>query len=337
MATASDGRRDYCIAASRCRLCQFRVEDGDLVAVGQLFAAGPLPRPSLVPTCNPSRDRFASPGPDPRDISNEFRFERGGWAKVSYKGFRIHMCCGRCGPYSAETAHCFHATCVKINRQVPSPRKFFAATRYLFETSPREDRQRELILQRLMVEALRRAFATSHLPVELWFRIARHLVREFAIITAQAQVRHHASAGVQIDLSRDVYASYAIFEGIRYLKTLRNTTEAEAERGEYLLMDARRGRAVQDIYIAFDHLGIRQVQFASPNRVLPGPAAIPGVWWRHLTSEGGISTVETETDVSTWAVPRSYVLTATAGHEAQRHISYPGGSQDPCRSQLASP
>ncbi|KXX73655.1 putative tRNA sulfurtransferase [Madurella mycetomatis] len=186
------------------------------------------------------------------------------------------MCCGRCGPYSAETAHCFHATCVRINRQVPSPKKFFAATRYLFETSAREDRQRELLLQRLMVEVLRRAFTNSHLPVELWFRVARHLVREFAIITAQSQVRVHASAGAQIDLSRDVYASYAIFEGIRYLKTLRNATEAEAERGEYLLMDARRGRVVQHIYIAFDHLGIRQVQFASANRVLPGPGAIPG-------------------------------------------------------------
>jgi hypothetical protein len=203
---------------------------------------------------------------------------------------------------------CYHVKCFRFGRSVLSP-AYLANTAYEFEPTPSEDRRRENALRSNAAGAggLPQLFPLQHLPAELWLKIARLVVREWAIATVPRVVLSvgpflvdHIGGRVEVDLSRDVYASYASFEGVRYIQALRNATKVEAEiTGEHLILDAAKSPSIHSIHLAFDHLGIRQVLFVSPNRILSGPDSAPGLWWRRLSRQEGISKIEVITDVST--------------------------------------
>lgn len=170
-----------------------------------------------------------------------------------------------------------------------------------------ELQRRENYLRNLTAEKLRDAFAPRHLPAELWWAIAAYLVSGCAVAAVMALMRddeypfpEEQGDGPEyalIDPSKDVYASYLQLDGIRYIKGVRNTTKAETGKGEYLLVDATGYRATHKVYVAYDHLGIRQIQFASPNCALPGPESIPGVYWRSFDREDGMTHLMVKTDV----------------------------------------
>jgi len=160
-------------------------------------------------------------------------------------------------------------------------------------------------LQHQAAAQLGRAFPQPHLPTELWLKIA-DLLTSLSAAAGVAQITLQDAPGpsklarylTMLDLSQDVYASYVRFEGVRYIKTLRNTNKTQAAAGEYRLLDASKGRSIHKVYVAFDHLGVRQVQFACPNRVLPGPDTVPGLWWKQLCRGKGIPSLCINTDVS---------------------------------------
>jgi hypothetical protein len=178
--------------------------------------------------------------------------------------------------------------------------ELLSVTNHDFESLALECRRREAFFQPLIIDKLRDVFAPVHLPTEIWIKIAAHLVRECAVVTAQTQVQKYKDKALdcEIDLSKDVYASYVLFDGVRYIQSLRNITKAEAEEGEYRILDASKAGTVDKMYTAFDHLGIRELQFAAPNRVLAGPDSILGVWWRHVSMDG-TTELNIEADVST--------------------------------------
>lgn len=256
-----------------------------------------------------------SAGTHAGDISEKFRFRArqgwtsskydstGTWSEVKYDGHRIHMCCHTCRRKQAVVP-CYHFECFRVGQSSLSP-KLLGALAYNFDPPPLGERQREMLLKHRTVEGLRRAFPLVHLPVELWFKIAEPLIRQVAVAAvAQTELGdaqdpwQSPDDGLKIDLSRDVYASYVLFDGVRYIRALRNATEAEAAPGESLVLNPATDRVVDKVHIAFDHLGVRGVQFASADRVLPGADSVPGLWWRQLRQSDGISIIGTWSDVS---------------------------------------
>jgi hypothetical protein len=141
--------------------------------------------------------------------------------------------------------------------------------------------------------------------MELWMMIAAYLVRECALVSAQEQVEEQAkncalrqdSTCSVIDISLYVFASYSIFDGVRYVKQLRCSGVCKAENGEQLLLDPQKSSAVSNIHIAKDHLGVRNVTFTSPNDV-PSIKQVPGVWWTRISRVEGASEIMTRSDVS---------------------------------------
>ncbi|KAL6360665.1 hypothetical protein LRP88_06372 [Fusarium phalaenopsidis] len=86
--------------------------------------------------------------------------------------------------------------------------------------------------------------------------IASYLVRESAMITAKNQSMFIQASDITVDLSKDVYASYSVVDGVRYIKSLRNIDTNQD--GEYhLVLDAKKKNYVDKIRICEDHLGIR--------------------------------------------------------------------------------
>jgi len=251
-----------------------------------------------------TRSPFCSAGTNVGDISKKFDFDKNeSWPDVQYKNAPI---CLRLPPYHPTTlVPCYHIACFHVAQAALSP-ELFVALAYQFQPTRLDSRRREVYLQHQAAGQLGQAFAKPHLPTELWLKIAALLVSVSAAAgVAQIKLKDApspskpASSLSMLDLSRDVYASYVQFEGVRYIKALRNRRRAQAAAREYLILDAAKARTIHKVYVAFDHLGVRQVQFACPNRVLPGSGSVPGLWWKHLSREEGISRLWIKTDVST--------------------------------------
>lgn len=136
--------------------------------------------------------------------------------------------------------------------------------------------------------------------------VAGYLVRECAIITAEELALDVCASDSQIDLSLDVYAHYVSIEGILYVQSLHNASRSESEGEEERLFDARQGRLVRNIYVGYDHLGVRDILFVSAKDDLLPPRHTIGVWWTELAREDGILRVATETDVSRLLSPSSH-------------------------------
>lgn len=101
-----------------------------------------------------------------------------------------------------------------------------------------------------------------------------------------------------IDLSRDVYATYTRLEGAMYLQSLDNAPQLE---GGKRIFDAGQGRIVENIYVAYNHLGIRNIRFTLPGHDLPQllrDCHRGGVWWTGLARKGGILRLMMRSDVS---------------------------------------
>jgi hypothetical protein len=203
---------------------------------------------------------------------------------------------------------CCHSGCFK-SAQDCLTRELLLAAEHWFDLSPSQARRREASLRQTMVGNLRQAFPDRHLPDELWLNIAARLVREFAaslLLQAASQVempklehlnQQHVTKPT-VSLFQPVYATYVMFEGIRYIHNLRNATEAEAREGEHLLLAPESGQIIDRVYVGSDHFGIRLVRFASSGRVLPEAGFPPGLWWTCLTKENGIQWFQALSDVS---------------------------------------
>lgn len=152
-------------------------------------------------------------------------------------------------------------------------------------------------------------FWPRELPVELWVMIAGPLLEYCAILTAQEQVHESGSTeGSIIDLTQSLHASYVKMDGRFYIKGLRNTAKTDIkEKGHIILPppitqgvgeEENRGK---NIFVAEDHLGIRQIVLVSPEhcdewcRTHPGT---PGAWWKHISRDDIPSSLVTKSDAN---------------------------------------
>ncbi|KAK8920324.1 hypothetical protein VCV18_007627 [Metarhizium anisopliae] len=95
--------------------------------------------------------------------------------------------------------------------------------------------------------------------------VAGYLYRQWAAIACQDVARHLYPSNSTIHLTQDVYATYVTIEDISYLQSLQNSPLGNDAKGHRIL-DAPQGHTIRTIYVAYDHVGIRNIYFELPKR-----------------------------------------------------------------------
>ncbi|PTB78715.1 hypothetical protein M440DRAFT_1399844 [Trichoderma longibrachiatum ATCC 18648] len=171
---------------------------------------------------------------------------------------------------------CYHVGCLDVTGLTDRVSLMLLyAMRYGHRPSPlqKEFRRRHL-LTRLSTRLLEHfALQGSHLPLELWHKVAEHLLPQYAAANAHSLLwkRHQTDA---IRLTEDVWCKYIEFEGIRYVARLSNTPFDGWE-----LAHRPSGETIQCVLTKEDHFGVLGVVFSA----MPNPPPVeeaPGIWWR---------------------------------------------------------
>ncbi|CVK92453.1 uncharacterized protein FMAN_07349 [Fusarium mangiferae] len=248
----------YCITQARCRLCQFILADDELIvaAVGD--------------------DR----------VSCEFSFGRYTTFYDDELNIKLHMCLvGEC-PLRTKATVCFHARCHESRFYSITP-AFLAATHYTYSLSLSEERRRARYIQQALAYNLQHAgLWPRELPTELWTMVAGLLLEDCAALTAQEQLHGCDSAEeYTLDLTQHVYASYVKMDGQSYVKNLRNTARTDVKGESHIILltpgiyaEENEGK---DMFVAEDHLGIRQIVFVSRkhcDELCRSHSSAPGAW-----------------------------------------------------------
>lgn len=130
--------------------------------------------------------------------------------------------------------------------------------------------------------------------------VAGSLVRECAVINLQelalAASDSPACPSHKADLSHDVYAQYIYVEGVRYIQALSNVSSSKIRRRKRVF-NAQHRLVVQNIYVRYDHLGIRDIWFTLPKTLLLRSLGAGRTWWTELSRKDGIRQVTASTDV----------------------------------------
>lgn len=195
-------------------------------------------------------------------------------------------------------AACFHQDCYAFKPSPLSP-NFIPATHHDFTPSASDGVRRRRRIQRTLTRKLGLGILSA-MPEELCYMVAEHLIRECVIINLQELTSQFYVFPLDVDLSRDVYATYVSFEGIQYVQSLQNNPHPDSgdKMGE-LLFDAEQGHDLRNVYVSYDHLGVRGVhmetsEITSPPSVL----ATRGMWWRSLSNGHRLRSLRVKSDVS---------------------------------------
>ncbi|KPM34085.1 hypothetical protein AK830_g12489 [Neonectria ditissima] len=196
--------------------------------------------------------------------------------------------------FSSEFSLRMNDTTHDKHEPFPVSDAFLAAGEYSFEPPGYEEHRSYNRIRHLLTPKLNDVLQTR-LPPEILASVARLLVRECAIITAEAQSLGTNTSNISVDLSRDVYASYCVVDGVRYVNSLVNSTSGMREDKHHVLASKGDG-AVRKIWIAEDHRGIRSVRLCPSDAALPGPTPIARSWWRSISAPCGFGKVNVKTD-----------------------------------------
>lgn len=282
----------YCVKEPRCRLCQFSLENGDLIV------AGKSPQwTHVVEVCSCS---FLDTGED--HISAAFSFVRYDTFEDEEEEIAIHMCCDSPCMKGNFRVHGFHYDCYSF-RLFSITSRFLTATEYQFSPPVGEGARRWRRIQLTLAIKLKLGFLRG-LPEEICRMVAGSLARECAVVNFQELTSTVAASESplchyqKVHLSHDVYAQYIDIEGVQYIQALSNVPPSTKVQGQVRVFKAQQGRIIQNIYIKYDHLGIRGVWFTLPNNDLLRSLETSGVWWTELSRKDNILQVTTNNDVS---------------------------------------
>jgi hypothetical protein len=212
------------------------------------------------------------------NVSREFRF---GPRKFFDKTLSITFiqCQGECRHQDGKAFAC-HMDCLVFTSHTPLTR-LLNALAYSFEPSVAAKERRYRRIQSSFVSKLQ--LGSRKLPDELALLVFRYCVREYAIAAVWHQNPEPKSYPVYV--SAGIWASYIELDGARYFASLRNKSSANAE----LILSIEKAATVDRMYVAEDHLGIRQVCFSMPT-------GASGLWWRTLSIYDGTE-LRVNTDV----------------------------------------
>ncbi|KAH7169755.1 uncharacterized protein B0J16DRAFT_276889 [Fusarium flagelliforme] len=275
-----------CMSEKRCRLCQFGLEEGDLVVARIEY------------------ERFSA----------EFPLRMNETIHDDHEWINLHTCARHC-ILGDRRVPFFHGNCLWF-RLFEISESFLAAGEYTFEPSPCEEPRRFGRIRNLLAPKLNEVLPVR-LPPEVLTTIAGLLVHECAMITAEEQSLENTVSEILVDLSCDVYANYHAVDGVRYVKSLRNSRSETGEE-DYHLLDVGENRSVRKIWIAEDHRGIRFAKFSSSDAPLSGPGPIARSWWREISMPSEITTIKVKTDVGRDII----VSSATGSDDVRNYISW---------------
>lgn len=226
-------------------------------------------------------------------FSSEFPLRMRDTKHDNFEWVNYHTCGGRC-MMAGRRVPFFHSKCLRFRLYAISD-ALLAAGEYTYEP-PADEEHRRFTRTRCLLAPKLNDVLQVRLPPEILTTIAGLLVRECAIITSEEESLGKSVSDTLIDLSRDVYASYHVVDGVRYATSLANST-SEMSEDEHHVLVRKAGHSVHKIWIAEDHRGIRCVKFCSSDGVLPGPTPIARSWWRSISAPHGIGEITVKTDV----------------------------------------
>ncbi|KFG80497.1 hypothetical protein MANI_119699 [Metarhizium anisopliae] len=130
--------------------------------------------------------------------------------------------------------------------------------------------------------------ALATFPPELRRLVARDLVREYAVVNLHHLVHNAPTVPntVTIDLEQDVYASYVRIEGSTYVQSLHNEAPQGARLDCKHIHSPHPGQIVRNIFLEYDHLGIRGVHVCAPRS--DSQQTADNVWWVELRRQQGL-------------------------------------------------
>jgi hypothetical protein len=86
--------------------------------------------------------------------------------------------------------------------------------------------------------------------------VARQLVRECALITAEAPATEDNVSDAVVNLSHEVYVRYIMMEVTRYIRSVRNSNRLGPRPAETVLLANQTSGDARQIWIGEDHIGI---------------------------------------------------------------------------------
>ncbi|KAL2017478.1 hypothetical protein VTK56DRAFT_2074 [Thermocarpiscus australiensis] len=259
-------RRGYCIPR-RCGLCRFTLEDGDIIVIGG--------RSGIV-------------------VSRKLRF-----STVMDEEVIFCVVCGDSCLHDEEQAVGCHPGCLGL---VPaeSLAAVIKATSYQYQPAPAQDERRSRWLRLKWGSILSR---TYRLPLELCTYIAQYCLRSFAVIRAVASLESTLAPSC-ISFSSKVWARYTLFEGERYISSLTNEQPTNDDPRVKLVFESMPDQTDTTIFLAEDHLGVRELLFASSSKT-PAIKERPTIWWRSVVVPSSDPELESQVDVSPMLNERS--------------------------------
>ncbi|KAK3300334.1 uncharacterized protein B0H64DRAFT_380644 [Chaetomium fimeti] len=226
----------------RCAFCSFRFQDEDIITVR---------RSGMV-------------------VSEKFRF----CPRVCIADIGYMTCSKRCR-HGDEKAFACHPECLEL---VPLKLRsaVIEATSYRYEPPRAEDERRARLLRLQWSRVLCITFQ-YRFPLELCDDIAQYSLRTFAVRRAleSLEMPQHATSCL-VSLSTRVWVRYTFVDGVRYLQSLTNEQPPDDSAAVELAYDSN---SVDTMFVAEDHLGVRNLLFtSSPQK--PTIEERPNVWWR---------------------------------------------------------
>jgi len=191
---------------------------------------------------------------------------------------------------------------------------------YAFDPTAHERDRRSRRIKRLLAPKLRDELQIR-LPAEILMTIAGFLVRECAVITTETQSLGTDVSDMTVDLTQDVYVSYTTIEGLRYVKSIRNTAPKLCNGDRTRLLN-KQGEPVGMIWVAEDYRGIRFVKFCPADASLAGPTPIEKSWWRTISTPRDIDKITIRFDVSAYLQKLSSVLASGQGLKVRDILIY---------------
>ncbi|KJR82110.1 uncharacterized protein SPSK_03143 [Sporothrix schenckii 1099-18] len=164
----------------------------------------------------------------------------------------------------------YHESC--LNRWGPEllPSSMSIGTLYEFSPPHTDDRRRWHRTRLHLATELPKLFPDSFLPTELWHKIASYndIVQLYAVEAVRQLWEHSRSCSAELDLSLGIWAHYMFIDGVRYVERLTRVPPTpnvgQTDRTTCLkLLDSDSVYAKNIIYALEDHLGVRQIVFAS--------------------------------------------------------------------------
>ncbi|KAI1115064.1 hypothetical protein F5Y14DRAFT_144337 [Nemania sp. NC0429] len=167
------------------------------------------------------------------------------------------------------------------SQPIKAPTKLCYALSYAFEPLAATEKRRRQWIQSSFASNLRLRLGSRRLPQELALMISQYCIREYAIAIVSLPMAGPDTS--LLDPLRGIWACYIMIDGVQYFSSFANQLSVGAQ----LILSVEEAANVDRMYIAEDHLGIRQVCVGNSTSPVLDRGGVSGLWWRTLPLHDG--------------------------------------------------